>query len=110
MERLLRFPFQTSLTRCWITSIEEDRFTQIWRALHVGQRFYMYSRDADDPSSAMFSLQDRDFHAEEEFREFSETVRRIIEEANGKPCEIEVAYYPAGSLKPRFFVPEGSTS
>jgi hypothetical protein len=110
MERSLRFPFQTSSTRCWVSSIEEDRFDQIWRALHVSQRFYMYARDADDPGSAMFSLQDRDFHSEEEFKEFSETVKRIIDEANTRSCQIELAYYPAGSLKPRFSLPEGETS
>jgi len=105
MERSLKFPFQTSVTRCWVHSIDEDRFDRIWRALHVGQRFYMYARDADDPSSAMFSLQDRDFLSERQFREFFDLVTEVVLWANTKPCEIELAYYPAGSLKPNFHLP-----
>ena len=100
--RQLAVAFQTSMTRCWAAPVEEARTEQVWRALQRAERFYMYSTGAGGPQSVMFSLQDRDFATEEEFTEFARWVQEVVEQANQQTCAVELAYYPAGSVTPKF--------
>jgi hypothetical protein len=100
--RKLAVAFQTSMTRCWAAPIENTRAEQVWRALQRAEQFYMYGTGGDGPGTVMFSLQDRDFDSEAQFREFAARVRTVVDRANDSPCRIEMAYYPAGSLAPRF--------
>jgi hypothetical protein len=101
--RTLAVAFQSSMTRCWAAPIHNSRTEQVWRALQRAERFYMYSKGAGGPEVVLFSLQDRDFGSEDEFREFAAKVRSVVNQANEEECRIELAHYPAQALTPRFY-------
>ncbi len=100
--RKLAVAFQTSMTRCWAAPLADSRAEQVWRALQRTERFYMYSTGAGPPGTVLFSLQDREFASPAEFTEFAARVQAVVEQANQQPCAVELAYYPAGSLAPKF--------
>jgi hypothetical protein len=104
--RKLAVAFQTSMTRCWAAPIENTRAEQVWRALQRSEQFYMYGTGGDLQGTVIFSLQDRDFESEAQFREFAALVREVVDRANEGPCRIELAYYPAGALAPQFHLAE----
>jgi hypothetical protein len=102
ISRKLAVAFQTSMTRCWADPVEDSRAEEVWRALQRAERFYMYSTGAGGPGAVMFSLQDREFASPAEFGEFAARVQAVVEQANQQACAVELAYYPAGSLAPKF--------
>ena len=60
------------------------------------------SSDREDPVLGEIFWGNMEIGSEEEFRQFFETLEKLLEEANGSPCSLEVVYYSAGEVVPQF--------